>query len=50
MAGDDEGMSAKERLFWEAVRRALLMLVHAIEERIGVDEDSRSRKPGAKAL
>jgi len=39
MAGRDEGMSAQERLFWEAVRRALLMVVRAVEDRLGMERD-----------
>jgi hypothetical protein len=53
MAGRDKGMSAQERLFWEAVRRALLMAVRAIENRRGMDgEGDRPprRTPGARVI
>lgn len=40
MAGDTD----TDRVFWMALRRALLIIVGAIDERYGVDKDRRRRK------
>ncbi len=45
----DDRFSLKERIFWEAVRRALLVVLDAIEERYDFERTRPNRKRTPRA-